>query len=215
MGEPFLNYENVIKSLLILTNKNGLAVSSKKITVSTVGFKEKLRKFTEDITKDENKSIKNIKLAFSLHSIDNGFREKLIPTSKKNKLKDIYEELTNFYRKTKNKITYEYIYFEGINDKKDDISRLAGLSKMIPCNINIIPFHPIGFELKEPLKKLNSSYSENKIQGNKNSLLNENLFVFIEELRSRKVIVNLRTSSGMDIFAACGQLAVRETVSKV
>lgn len=212
MGEPFLNYDNVINSLLILTNKNGLAISSKRITVSTVGFKDKLRKFTDDILKEENKSIKNIKLAFSLHSTDNGFREKLIPTSKRNKLKDIYEELINFYRKTKNKVTYEYIYFEGINDTDEDIKRIAGLSKMIPCNINIIPFHPIGFRLNEPLQSLNNFSDNTNNLGIKNSLSNIKLFDFIEKLRAQKVIVNLRSSSGLDIYAACGQLAVRTSM---
>ena len=211
MGEPFLNYENVIKSLLIITNKNGIGIPSGRITVSTVGFKDKLRKFTGDILKKENQSIKNIKLAFSLHSTDNGFREKLKPTSKKNPLKDIYKELSYFYSKTKNKVTYEYIFFEGLNDKKEDINRLTRLSKMIPCNINIIPFHKIGFKLNEPLEKFNSKESEKNIDGNKNSLSNKKLFEFIEELKSQKVVVNLRASSGVDIFAACGQLAAGRT----
>jgi 23S rRNA (adenine2503-C2)-methyltransferase len=209
MGEPFLNYENFINSLLIITDKNGLALPSKRITVSTVGFKDKLRKFTNDILKEENNRIKKIKLAFSLHSTDNGFRESLIPSSRNNKLKDIYNELVYFYSSTKNKITYEYIFLEGLNDTKEDIKRIVNLSKMIPCNFNIIPFHPIQFEFGEPLKKFNCNYSE-KIFGNRNSLLNKKIFDFIKELKSMGVVVNLRTSNGSDIYAACGQLAGRE-----
>jgi adenine C2-methylase RlmN of 23S rRNA A2503 and tRNA A37 len=82
---------------------------------------------------------------------------------------------------------------------------------MIPCNINIIPFHKIGFKLNEPLEKFNSKESEKNIDGNKNSLSNKKLFEFIEELKSQKVVVNLRASSGVDIFAACGQLAAGRT----
>ncbi|MBK9330832.1 MAG: 23S rRNA (adenine(2503)-C(2))-methyltransferase RlmN [Ignavibacteria bacterium] len=202
MGEPFLNYGNLMKSLKILTDKGGLGISSKKITVSTVGFTEKIKIFADDITSEENLNLRKIKLALSLHSTDNGFRESIIPTSSKNRLSDIYEELVYFYRKTGSKITYEYIYFNGLNDSENDIKRLVKLTRMVPSTINIIPFHPIDFKLNSPLDIFNKDKDLN------NLLSNKNLFQFIEKLKLSKVTVNLRSSSGVDINAACGQLAV-------
>lgn len=203
MGEPFLNYDNFLKSLKILTDENGFGISSKKITVSTIGLTGRIRNFADDICATENKKIRNIKLALSLHSTDKGFRESLIPISIKNPLPKIYEELNYFYKRTSNKITFEYIYFEGLNDTENDIKRLGKIAKMFPCNINVIPFHPIDFKLKEPLEKYNGkdfSLSKNKI------------FDFIERLRKSRVVVNLRQSSGADIHAACGQLAGKNLI---
>jgi len=207
MGEPFLNYDNMLKSLKILTHAKGMGLSSKRITVSTVGFVGKIRKFADDIMLEENKSVKNVKLALSLHSTDNGLRESIIPTSVKNKLSDLYKEISYFYQKTKNKVTYEYIYFEGLNDTDNDIKRLEKLLKMVPSNLNIIPFHPIDFELNKPLDVFN-------IKKDKNNLLsNKKLFDFIAKLKNNKVVTNLRSSSGVDINAACGQLAVKQLSS--
>lgn len=202
MGEPFLNYDNMLKSLKILTNEKGIAIPSRRITVSTVGFKDKIKRFADDILNPENKSVKNVKLALSLHTTDNGLREKLIPSSVKNRLPDIYSELAYFYKTTGNKVTYEYIYFEGLNDTDSDIKRLTRLSKMIPSKINIIPFHPIGFELNEPLNVFKNKKDIDKLHSDKN------LSGFIKKLKAEKVVVNLRNSSGVDIDAACGQLAV-------
>lgn len=198
MGEPFLNYENVISSLKILTDKNGYEIPSRRITVSSIGFTGKIRKFTDDLCLINNKEIRNVKFALSLHTTDKGLREKLIPVSKKNPLSEIYDELNYFYSKTRNKVTFEYIYFEGLNDIENDIKRLSRITKMFPCNINVIPFHPIDFKLNEPLEKFNGkdfSLSKNKI------------FDFISKLKKNGVTVNLRNSSGVDIYAACGQLA--------
>ena len=203
MGEPFLNYANVLKSLLMLTNADGLALPGKRITVSTVGFKGKIKKFADDLTSPGNERIGNVKLALSLHSTDNGLRESIIPTSKLNRLPDLYKELTYYYRRTGNKVTYEYIHFPGINDSENDVKRLTALSSMIPSNINIIPFHPIGFQLSKPLDKLNDSFSDTK-----KLLSNQKLNDLIASLKNNKVVVNLRTSSGVDINAACGQLAL-------
>lgn len=208
MGEPFLNYENVLTSLKIFTDKKGLGISSKRITVSTVGFENRIKKFADDIKSDP--MLSNVKLALSLHSTDNGFRELLIPTSKANNLKIIYDELVYFYRTTGNKITYEYIYFEGLNDTANDENRLIKLSRMVPSNINVIPFHYVDFELIAPLSSLNEKIYDKIIDSKEKSLSNSiNLSNFIENLRSEKVTVNLRTSSGLDINAACGQLAVK------
>jgi 23S rRNA (adenine2503-C2)-methyltransferase len=220
MGEPFLNYANVITSLKILTDENGLGISSRRITVSTIGFKDKIKKLSDDLCVNENKRIKNIKLAFSLHSTDNGLREKLIPISKMNPLSKIYEELNYFYKKTKNKITFEYIFFEGLNDTENDVKRLSRITKMFPCNINIIPFHPIDFQLNEPLKKFNAfptwtlGTRAKKFSGRDFSLSKNKIFDFIDRLKENGVVVNLRNSSGVDIYAACGQLAGKKFAEK-
>ncbi|MCB0727425.1 MAG: 23S rRNA (adenine(2503)-C(2))-methyltransferase RlmN [Ignavibacteria bacterium] len=202
MGEPFLNYDNMLRSLLMITHKEGLDLSSKRITVSTVGFKGKIINFADDLIKEENKSVKNVKLALSLHSTDNGIRESIIPTSVKNNLTVLYNELAYFYQKTRNKITYEYIFFEGLNDTENDVKRLSKITKMVPSNLNIIPFHPIDFELNKPLDIFNTKKDIN------NLLSNKKLFDFIARLKNNKVVVNVRSSSGIDINAACGQLSV-------
>ncbi|MFC2092451.1 23S rRNA (adenine(2503)-C(2))-methyltransferase RlmN [Bacteroidota bacterium] len=208
MGEPFLNYNNLIKSLTILTNKDGLNISSRRITVSTIGLKNKIKKFADDLYTKEFHVLRNTKLAFSLHSTDNGIRESIIPTSAYNKLSDIYEELVYYYKKLRQKITYEYIYFNGINNSDNDIKRLEKLSKMIPCNFNIIPFHPITFHLNKPLDVFNKLDKGKIDERNEISLYNLGLNDFIEKLKSKKITVNLRSSSGIDINAACGQLVV-------
>lgn len=204
MGEPFLNYESVLRSLLLLTNEKGLSLPGRRITVSTVGFTKKISKFADDISLPENSSIRKVKLALSLHSTDNGIRESMIPASSRNRLPDIYKELVYFYRKTGTKITYEYIHFPGVNDNANDIKRLASLSRMLPCNINIIPFHPINSKLAGPLDVLNG-FAESDT---KKLLSNQRLNDLIASLRNQNVVVNLRNSSGVDINAACGQLAL-------
>jgi 23S rRNA (adenine2503-C2)-methyltransferase len=208
MGEPFLNYENVMKSLNILTSKEGRNISSRRITVSTIGLKNKIRKFTDDLLKDENRKLRNVKLAFSLHSTDNGIRESIVPISVNNKLSDIYDELAYYYKKLRNKITYEYIYFNGINNSDNDVKRLDKLSMMVPCNINIIPFHPIDFKLKKPFDVYTQMIDGKESCCKDISLLNVGLIDFIGKLKSRKITTNLRSSSGVDIKAACGQLVI-------
>lgn len=205
MGEPFLNYGNVLKSLKLLTSSEGLALSSKRITVSTIGMQGRIKRFADDISLAENTSIRNTKLAISLHSTDNGIRESLIPTSVRNKLSVIYDEITYFYRKTGNKVTYEYIFFKGLNDTENDIKRLSALSKMIPCNINIVPFHPI-----DSLKKTETKINDKINNTLKNSLYSKlEILHFAEKLREKGVVVNIRSSNGVDIDAACGQLAAK------
>jgi 23S rRNA (adenine2503-C2)-methyltransferase len=204
MGEPFLNYENVIKALKILTSDYGLKIPARRITVSTIGIKQRIINFTDDITAAANKSLKNTKLAVSLHSTKDKVRNKLIPLSGKYELKSLYKDLIYYYRKTCNKITYEYIFFDGLNNQKDDVKNLTKLAGMLPCNINVIPYHPIG-NIKPGVNEID----EFLIVRN-NSLSKNNLNDFINELRNKKVTVNIRPSSGLDINAACGQLAANQ-----
>jgi len=205
MGEPLLNLDNVVKSLKILTDDNGLGIASGRITVSTVGLINKIKMFADLITSQENRKIRNTKLAFSLQTTDNGRREKLIPAAKYNRLDGIYKELIYFYRKTGTKITYEYIFLPGFNNAENDIKRLSKLSYMIPCNINVIRFHPV----KIKKENIMSDIINNNPEFYKESYYNKELKDFIEKLKSLKVTVNLRESSGIDINAACGQLAAK------
>lgn len=211
MGEPFLNYRNVIDSLKILTSENGLKIPARKITVSTIGIKGRISDFADEITKPENKLINNVKLALSLHSTDEGMREKLIPLSRGFGLKEVYEDIVYFYRKTKNKITYEYIWFEGINDTENDIRRIKKLSGMVPCNFNVIPFHPVDniFDsLKQPQNKAEEKLFR-KLKEPNYSLSYKKLNYFIDSLRAESIVANVRSSNGVDISAACGQLALK------
>lgn len=212
MGEPFLNYGNLLSSLKILTSENGLEIPAKKITVSTIGIKGKIKTFADELLLEENKKIKNIKLALSLHSTNEGLRQQLLPQSKNYPLSEVLKDVVYFYRKTKSKITYEYIYFEGINDTEDDIKRIKKLCGMVPCNFNIIAFHPVE-EIFNSLRKPENKFEEklyNKLKEPNYSLSNKNLNYFIERLRSEAVITNLRASNGLDISAACGQLALKK-----
>ena len=190
MGEPMLNYDNVMKSIEIITT--GMGIAARHITVSTVGLAPRIRDMA-----DENRKVK---LAISLHSLDQGVREKLMPVAKKYKLPEIIDSLQYYYRKMKRRPTFEYILFEGINDRDEDIKHLVKLSKQIPCKFNIIPFHdmgslhPTGIDLR-PAKA-------SRIEG------------FVKKLRESHVTVFVRSSAGEDIDAACGQLAAKTDQKK-
>jgi 23S rRNA (adenine2503-C2)-methyltransferase len=215
MGEPLLNYDNVLRSLKVLTSEDGLEIPSRRITLSTVGLLGKIKRFADDISSEENKSTRNTKLALSLHSTDNGIREKLIPISARNKLSGIYDEITYFYRTTGNKVTYEYIFFKGINDSDNDVKRISALSKMIPSNVNIVPFHPIS-GLENGDDNIGGDNIKDKIfYSLKNSLYSDyEITHFAERLREKGVVTNIRTSNGIDIDAACGQLAAKNVKPK-
>jgi len=192
MGEPMLNYDNVMKSIEIITT--GMGIAAKHITVSTVGLVSQIRKMA-----DENRKVK---LAISLHSLNQSVREKFMPIAKKYTLPEIIDSLQYYYRKMKRRPTFEYILFDGVNDRDEDIKQLIKLSKKIPSKVNIIPFHniefahPTGFALQlRPTPKLQVEE-------------------FVRKLRESHVTVFVRSSAGEDIDAACGQLAVKSARSK-
>jgi len=185
MGEPMLNYDNVMKSVEIITT--GMGIAAKHITVSTVGLPPQIRRMA-----DENRKMK---LAISLHSLDQGVREKLMPVAKKYKFSEIIDSLQYYYRKMKRRPTFEYILFERINDREEDLKDLIKLSKQIPCKVNIIPFHDIG--------SLHPTGID--LRPAKASRIEE----FVKKLRESHVTVFIRSSAGEDIDAACGQLAVK------
>jgi 23S rRNA (adenine2503-C2)-methyltransferase len=183
MGEPLLNYNNVLKSVERITAEDGLNMSPKRITVSTAGIAKMIKKLGDDHVK--------FNLALSLHAANDEKRNTIMPINEQNSLKALAEALKYYFAKTKNPVTYEYIVFNDFNDEIQDAVELARFCRHIPCKVNIIEYNPISF----------ASYTnagEDKIEA------------FAEYLRSHDVITNIRRSRGKDIDAACGQLAIKE-----
>lgn len=187
MGEPLHNLENVVKAIDILSNSVEKIISRKKITISTAGIVPKILELAE--------IPKPVKLAISLHSTTNGVRQKIMPIAKKWNIQSLRESIVEYYRKTIIPITYEYILFDGLNNSTEDAKRLAKFARTVPSKVNIIPFHDISFTNPTGFAKELKPASQEQI--------NE----FVTQLRNLGVNVYVRTSSGVDIDAACGQLA--------
>jgi len=185
MGEPLLNFQNVLKALYIFLNK--INISRTKITLSTVGLVPEIKKLADEKIR--------IKLAISLHATNDFKREKIIPVAKKYKIKDLIEAVEYYYNSTSVPITYEYILFEGFNDTSEDIKRLAKITKTVNSKVNLIPFNDISF-----IQSKDSDFALKAVS-------TEKILDFAEKLRKLNVIVNIRNSAGANIFAACGQLA--------
>jgi 23S rRNA (adenine2503-C2)-methyltransferase len=182
MGEPLLNYDNVAKAIGIINHEMGLSISNKHITVSTSGIVPGIKRLA-----DENKKFR---LAVSLHALNDETRSKLMPINDKYNLYELIESLQYYYQKTKSRITFEYILFDGLNDTEKDIRDIIHLSKSIPCKFNMIQFH--GSDIFSSELKRSSRFNE-----------------IISRLRDENVTVMVRNSSGEDIAAACGQLAIK------
>ena len=183
MGEPLLNYANVLKSVERITAEDGLNMSPKRITISTAGIAKMIKKLGDDQVK--------FNLALSLHAANDEKRNTIMPINEQNSLKALAEALKYYFAKTKNPVTYEYIVFNDFNDEIQDAMELAKFCKHVPCKVNIIEYNPISFATF-----LNAG--EDKIEA------------FANYLRSHGVITNVRRSRGKDIDAACGQLAIKE-----
>ncbi len=181
MGEPLLNYKGMIDSIDKITAPDGLAMSPKRITVSTAGIAKMIMKLGDDRVK--------FNLALSLHAANDKKRNHIMPINEQNSLASLAEALIYFHEKTDSRVTFEYIVFKDFNDSLEDASELAQFSRNIPCKINIIEYNPIDdsgeFEQTTP----------------------ERLDAFVKFLENRNIIVNVRRSRGKDIDAACGQLA--------
>jgi 23S rRNA (adenine2503-C2)-methyltransferase len=179
MGEPLLNYDNLLKGINLITTEKGLAISAKRITVSTAGISKMITKLADDNVK--------FHLAISLHSAKDNTREELMPINRAIPLEKLQDSIRYFYDKTGSRITYEYILFSNINDSLEDAHELVKFSRISPCKINLIEYNPV-----DDLAYTKSS----------NKKTND----FIHFLENKNVIVNLRKSKGKDINAACGQL---------
>ncbi len=185
MGEPLLNYANVLHSIDRLTAEDGLNMSYKRITVSTAGIAKMIKKLGDDKVK--------FNLALSLHAANDDKRNEIMPINEQNSLKALAEALKYYFAITKNPVTYEYILFDNFNDTLQDAAELVKFCKHLPCKVNIIEYNPISFASFE-------NADEDKTEA------------FAAYLRKQGVNTNIRRSRGKDIDAACGQLAVKEKV---
>jgi 23S rRNA (adenine2503-C2)-methyltransferase len=190
MGEPMLNYDNVVKSLRILTDPELSIIGSKRITVSTSGLPDEIRKFAHEKL--------GVKLALSLHATTDELRSKLMPINRAHPIKALLSAMDEYYKTTGIPITYEYILFAGLNDSDTDARRLAKIARRNPSKVNVIPFHRIDFTNPQGFgAELHPAADENFIR-------------FNTVLKQEGVQVMVRSSSGEDIEAACGQLALSQ-----
>lgn len=180
MGEPLMNYNNVIKSIDKITGNDGLGMSPKRITLSTSGVPKMMKKLADDRPK--------FNLALSLHSAIDEKRVKIMPFNEQFPLDDIKDALRYWYDKTRTRVTYEYVVWKGINDTQEDIDALIEFCKVIPCKVNIIEYNSIDDARFEQASK-------------------ETVDAYERELNRNGFVVNVRRSRGKDIDAACGQLA--------
>ena len=180
MGEPLMNYNNVMKAIDKITSDEGLGMSAKRITVSTSGVPKMIKKMADDDVK--------FNLAVSLHSAIDEVRTSIMPFNENFPLEDLREALEYWHAKTKRKISYEYVVWKGINDTQKDIDALVKFCKYVPCKVNIIEYNPID-------------------DGSFKQASNEALENYIASLEKNRIVVNVRRSRGKDIDAACGQLA--------
>lgn len=180
MGEPLLNYSNVLRSIELLTADEGMGISPKRITVSTAGIAKMIRKLGEDKVK--------FNLALSLHAANDIKRSFIMDINDSNNLESLSEALVYFHEATGTRVTFEYIIFKDFNDSIEDARELALFAKAVPCKINIIEYNPID-------------------DGDFQQADTEKVSAFAAYLESKNIIVNIRRSRGKDIDAACGQLA--------
>ncbi len=180
MGEPLLNYENVMKAIDKITSDEGLAMSPRRITLSTVGIPKMIKRMADEQVK--------FNLAVSLHSAIDEVRSNMMPVNISNNLDELMESLQYWHQKTGNRITFEYVVWKNINDKPKDIKALVDYCQKVPAKVNLIEYNPIDdgeFEQASPMV----------------------IDQYVSELEKNGIIVNIRRSRGKDIDAACGQLA--------
>ena len=180
MGEPLMNYPNVMKAIDMITSNEGLGMSPKRITVSTSGVSKMIKKMADDAVK--------FNLAVSLHSAIEATRNEIMPFTKNFPLTELRESLEYWYAKTKSKITYEYVVWKGINDDKASIDALVKFCKYVPCKVNLIEYNAID----------DGDFQQASEQATKD---------YITALEKNNIVVKVRKSRGKDIDAACGQLA--------
>ena len=180
MGEPLMNYNNVLKAIDKITSEEGLGMSPRRITVSTSGIPKMIKKMADDEVK--------FKLAVSLHSAIDETRTKIMPFNEHFPLTELREALEYWYSKTKNRITYEYVVWKGVNDTKEDVEALVQFCKFAPSKVNLIEYNPI---------------DDGEFQQAHESAIK----LYVDVLESNNITVTIRRSRGKDIDAACGQLA--------
>ena len=180
MGEPLMNYNNVLRAIDKITSPEGLGMSPKRIVVSTSGVPKMIKKMADDEVK--------FKLAVSLHSAIDEVRTSIMPFNATFPLNDLREALEYWYSKTKNRITYEYVVWDSINDTKKDVEALIQFCKFAPSKVNLIEYNPID-------------------DGEFQQANSETIDMYVNMLEANRITVTVRRSRGKDIDAACGQLA--------
>ncbi|MCU0418203.1 MAG: 23S rRNA (adenine(2503)-C(2))-methyltransferase RlmN [Cyclobacteriaceae bacterium] len=180
MGEPLLNYANVIEAIDKITSPKGLNMAPKRITVSTVGIAKMIKKMADDEVK--------FNLAVSLHDAINETRSAIMPINESNSLEELAEALKYWYAKRKRKVTYEYVVWKGINDTRTHAEALLKYCQHVPCKVNLIEYNPID-------------------DGAFQQASDEALRMYQELLEGHGITTRIRKSRGKDIDAACGQLA--------
>ena len=180
MGEPLLNYNNVMTAIDKITSPQGLNMAAKRLTVSTVGIAKMIMKMADDEVK--------FNLAVSLHSAINKTRSAIMPINDTNSLEELGDALKYWYAKRKKKVTYEYVVWKGINDTQEDAEALLKFCKIIPCKVNLIEYNPI---------------DDGEFQQAPDEVLNK----YMDLLERHGITTRIRKSRGKDIDAACGQLA--------
>lgn len=180
MGEPLLNYANVLGAIEKITAQKGLNMASRRITVSTVGVAKMIKKMADDEVK--------FNLAVSLHSGLNETRSSIMPINDTNPLEELADALRYWYQKTKSKVTYEYVVWKGINDTEEHARALLKFAKVVPSKVNLIEYNPID-------------------DGEFQQAPDEVLHMYMDLLEKNGVTTRIRKSRGKDIDAACGQLA--------
>ena len=181
MGEPLMNYHNLLKAVERITSPDGLGMSAKRITVSTAGLVKQIRQLGDDNVK--------FKLAVSLHAANDKKRNEIMPINESNNIKSLIEALNYFYKKTGTEISFEYILFRDFNDSEKDAEELTKIYRQVPADlINVIEYNSVSnFGFDKPDE--------------------EGFERFVEILQNNRVNVRVRRSRGKDIDAACGQLA--------
>jgi 23S rRNA (adenine2503-C2)-methyltransferase len=186
MGEPFENYDSVVEAIHLLNDPLRLNLSQRRLTVSTVGVIEGIKRFTKEGLK--------VNLVLSLHAPNQHIRKKIIPYARKYPLEDVLDAMLHFAHETKRDVTYEYTLIAGINDNEEHAEELAHLLRGHPCTVNLIPYNPVpGLSLNRPEK--------------------ESIEAFRRILLSSGIVTTWRYTKGKDIAAACGQLALQESSS--
>lgn len=188
MGEPLLNYNNVIEAIDKITSPEGLGMAPRRITLSTVGIPKMIKKMADDGVR--------FNLAISLHSAINETRSRLMPINNVNPVEDLADSLKYWYEKTKRKVTYEYVIWDGINDDEIHARALAKFCKIIPSKVNIIQYNPID-------------------EGEFRQASQEAVEMYVRILENQGIIAKVRKSRGQDIDAACGQLANKNEVGEL
>lgn len=185
MGEPLMNYKNVVSAIDKITSSDGLGMAPRRITLSTSGVPKLIKTLALEYPK--------FKLAVSLHSARQEIREKIMPFATKFPLDELLESLQFWFDKTKNRITFEYVIWEGINDQEEDISALIEYCKQVPSKVNLIQYNSIGdAQFKQASNEIVEQYQNS--------------------LESNGIVATIRNSRGSDIDAACGQLANKNQV---